>query len=650
MAPTLTSNLTDSGVLVGEVQTTLLSHSTPLSAAEMIRSLSMVPGQRTRLYERPVRHARSPEILTGVDGQLPLRDRHIRAVGTVASQVAITGGRLVQATATANLVRAQQPHRMGWQHYLRRPGVLEMIGRQRSLDLAIAFLEWAEGTEHITFEAITGRLLDKVQTELDHAPPLRAPRTQLRWSARQGAEPRIQFSIENATLRSAYLELPEADLATAADFCEELALHDWLLTVVIAVLDRSHEMDERQMVPRLRPLVDVVVPLWMPAVRTSEVGRILWQSLDQRAGFTRQWETLVGQIRDRLDLAAATGLAEAAPTAATETPAIRRKARPQRRIAAALPLTLDQSQLTPGEVAAAAGRRRRSVLAGPRWVRRTWSQSSPGIRLTSVLMWSFGLALSAAGVAADAYDWWGERQFTVNLISSLAGASFGIPLALIVFQQLSAQEARRHQRYERVVQMALDAVDELVVTIRDVVLDDDTFTQLITRASRLTDDLLPAHVGTDYSTQIEEILHTWEEISRFSWDSAAEIHQALATLQAAEGQWWAFRQNLGPRLRHQGIDWADSPRASLIEQRLHTAQDAFHRLDHHDIDYDAVIQAYVDKSTQPLRAGKRDVREALAALGAHAADAALCAHSTVDLIAAAAHLQAQIRRQDMNGD
>ncbi|MGH3427417.1 MAG: hypothetical protein ACRDQZ_07580, partial [Mycobacteriales bacterium] len=57
-----------------------------------------------------------------------------------------------------------------------------------------------------------------------------------------------------------------------------------------------------QVVERLRPAIDDLLHLWMPAVRLDESMLPLWRSLEQKTGFTEQWEASVGWIRDQVVL------------------------------------------------------------------------------------------------------------------------------------------------------------------------------------------------------------------------------------------------------------------------------------------------------------------------------------------------------------
>ena len=113
------------------------------------------------------------------------------------------------------------------------------------------------------------------------------------------------------------LRLPEdIPAAAAAGLCEDLALHDWLLTTVVRMLDSSRlgAADGPSAVLALRPAVDHLLHLWMPRAHVDRTLGHLWDVLEREPGFTRQWQTLVQRIRDQLAVQAIPLLHEALST------------------------------------------------------------------------------------------------------------------------------------------------------------------------------------------------------------------------------------------------------------------------------------------------------------------------------------------------
>ncbi len=126
-----------------------------------------------------------------------------------------------------------------------------------------------------------------------------------------------RFTLAEDELRTVRLRVPEdIPAADLAGLCEDLALHDWLLTTLVRVLDgirlgpaapgtwprTAGDGELPPTVRALRPAVDHLLHLWMPRARVS--GRLapLWEALEERPGFTRQWLALVQRVRDQLTL------------------------------------------------------------------------------------------------------------------------------------------------------------------------------------------------------------------------------------------------------------------------------------------------------------------------------------------------------------
>jgi hypothetical protein len=94
------------------------------------------------------------------------------------------------------------------------------------------------------------------------------------------------------------------NLSAAVELCEDLALHDWLLTALLRLIEcSSHDRSTRQqLIDRLQPAIDHLLHLWMPAARLDKSMLPLWQSLEQQPGFTKQWTASVSWVRDQVAL------------------------------------------------------------------------------------------------------------------------------------------------------------------------------------------------------------------------------------------------------------------------------------------------------------------------------------------------------------
>jgi hypothetical protein len=275
--------------------------------------LAIVPGGSVRTRQRPIRYAWSSEVLTGVDCAAPLAERReVRIVGTPATQVSLTDGRIIQAGTRATFRQDSAGRRRPWSHYLAQPGVLEILGKASEESLAAGFLRGPATLKDLDLGAVNVRAFASIQRSehLDHAPPFRSRRTRLRWSAETSdGEQGIAFTLGADGLRTVRLRAPEPNPRALADFCADLALHDWLLSTLLDLVDRAvaRSRPAGELISMLRPGIDHLVHAWMPAAHASRTLDRIWQELDLRSGFSLQWQKTVERIRDQLSV----GLIEA---------------------------------------------------------------------------------------------------------------------------------------------------------------------------------------------------------------------------------------------------------------------------------------------------------------------------------------------------
>jgi hypothetical protein len=293
---------------IGEVHTGLLLTSTAVSDDTAAELLAIAPGRSVRIRQRPIRYAWSPEVLTGVDCSAPIAGgRDVRVVGTPATQLSLTDGRIIQARTHATFRPALLGRRRPWAHYLTQPGVLEVLDKASEESLAAGFLRDPATTAVLDLGAVNLRFLAAVQRAegLDRNPPFRSRRTRLRWSAEYSdLEQEIVFTLGEDGLRTVRLRAAEPDPRALADFCADLALHDWLLSALLDIVDRAlaRSRPAPELIGMLRPGVDHLVHAWMPAAHVSKTLDRIWQELDLRAGFSLQWQTTVQRIRDQLSV------------------------------------------------------------------------------------------------------------------------------------------------------------------------------------------------------------------------------------------------------------------------------------------------------------------------------------------------------------
>lgn len=297
---------------IGEVHTGLLMTSSPLPTDTATALLAVLPGDAARARQRPIRYAWSPDVLTGVDCLAAVSDRReARVIGTLATRLSLTGGHIVQARTHATLHPEPAGRRRAWPHYLARPAVLEVLETLETASaegLAAGFLDSPASTATLDLHAVNVRALAELQRSpyLDHEQPLRSRRTRLRWAAQPtGSRQELVFRLRPDGLRTVSLRASEADPRALADFCADLALHDWLLSALTDLTDRvmARRRPTAELVSLLRPGIAHLVPAWMPAARLDPELSGIWQEFDKQSGFSLQWQRTVERIRDQLSVA-----------------------------------------------------------------------------------------------------------------------------------------------------------------------------------------------------------------------------------------------------------------------------------------------------------------------------------------------------------
>jgi hypothetical protein len=293
---------------IGEVRTCLLQNRAAASLADVAELLRLEAGERVRTSERPVAYAVSPAQLTGMDCRLPAASGvRVRGVGTATARTTVTGGRILQGSVFTRIERGATDRRLPWSHYLARPGVLQSTGRFNPADVVKGFLTDPLPDTVVDLGSMSEQVIRQVQasTRLDHVTPFKARRTRLKWVACAGGPVYGVFTIADDNLRTFTISADTAPIESIVELCEDLALHDWLLTTVLRITDRSQigAAPSENVLTRLRPAIDHLLHLWMPGARTADTLRGIWDDLDRRPGLTPQWQSLVARIRDQLSIA-----------------------------------------------------------------------------------------------------------------------------------------------------------------------------------------------------------------------------------------------------------------------------------------------------------------------------------------------------------
>jgi hypothetical protein len=292
-------------LVFGEVRTCLLQNSAAANQTDVAALLRLAPGERVRTSERPVAYAVSPELVSGVDCRMPAASgARVRGVGTVTARAVVTGGRVLQSSTFTRLERGPSDRRLPWSHYLARPGVIQTIGGFDPADVTSGFFAPPLPTATVDLGALSEQIIRQVQgnARLDHVSPFKSRRTRLKWIASIGGPADGEFTITDDTTRTFRVSCDAVPMRSIVELCEDLAMHDWVLTTVLRIVERSQigTSTGPEVLARLRPAIDHLLHLWMPGARVVTSLLSFWENLERRPGFSLQWQATVSRIRDQL--------------------------------------------------------------------------------------------------------------------------------------------------------------------------------------------------------------------------------------------------------------------------------------------------------------------------------------------------------------
>ncbi|MFI5890376.1 SCO2521 family protein [Actinoplanes sp. NPDC051513] len=301
---------------MGEVDTGLLRGRDPSSSDDGRRLVELVAGERVLVATRPRSYVRSPERPVGVD--CTLAAGQARGIGTALQRAAITDNEVVQGSAYATIVPAEHTARRPWSHYLARPGRIETVGRPRWDSLAAELAGPGRAPSFLDLGAVAQRATNEVQSAARGGEDsFRAARSRLRWVARVGGDDAplsgVHFEVHDRRLRLLSFTVGRRDAGRLATACEDVALHDWLLSTLIESVRKSAigQLPRGDTLRRLGPAIDRLLHLWMPAAHADELTEAMWTVLERRAGFSRQWTALTTRVRDQFSVMLAESLSAA---------------------------------------------------------------------------------------------------------------------------------------------------------------------------------------------------------------------------------------------------------------------------------------------------------------------------------------------------
>ena len=99
-----------------------------------------------------------------------------------------------------------------------------------------------------------------------------------------------------------------------------------------------------------------------------------------------------------------------------------------------------------------------------------WSETGNTLKKVWIVLWISAVILLALGVWGDNTGFWADKPYLTNTFSALTSAAFGVPVALVVLQRVSASEADAAEaRSAR--RMAGRVSADLALTVRALVRD-----------------------------------------------------------------------------------------------------------------------------------------------------------------------------------
>lgn len=79
-----------------------------------------------------------------------------------------------------------------------------------------------------------------------------------------------------------------------------------------------------------------------------------------------------------------------------------------------------------------------------RFVVKTWRETNSSLRTGAWVLWTAGGVLAVTGVFLDVLGWWSSLPFLTNLLTTVTGGLFGVPIVVLLIQRLSKDEFETH--------------------------------------------------------------------------------------------------------------------------------------------------------------------------------------------------------------
>jgi hypothetical protein len=141
---------------------------------------------------------------------------------------------------------------------------------------------------------------------------------------------------------------------------------------------------------------------------------------------------------------------------------------------------------------------------------RAWRGASPEVKAGTRLSVLLGAVLLLAGIAVDeTTDWLAGRGFLTNVVSSVTGFFFAVPLAVLVLSEVNAGQEERRASALAATRSALAAIRDLRSewATRPTGLDQATIRALLqtTRAHDLTPVLTAVDAAVSCTVRLADL-------------------------------------------------------------------------------------------------------------------------------------------------
>ncbi|BCB78512.1 hypothetical protein GCM10022251_58590 [Phytohabitans flavus] len=211
-----------------------------------------------------------------------------------------------------------------------------------------------------------------------------------------------------------------------------------------------------------------------------------------------------------------------------------------------------------------------ALEAGGSWLRRSWSNASPSLRIACVAMWGAGGAATVLGAIGDFAGWWESMPFLTNVASTVTGALFSVPLALVVFQGFAANETQKRDQ-RGVALLAKATVRDILHDITGLAPDATDLDQLADRLRKLDDELLPAAQDNRSQPLLAAAVGEWREVHELWSRTLVSQERAQRLLHDAATRWRFMREHVQPHMVRQQLGWISTEDTKEIGRLLTAA-------------------------------------------------------------------------------